>query len=96
MSPGEGDGVEINMKKNDIINYIINRLEKNTELNEKSNIICTSTKMSELVLDSLSFIELVVDLEMEFGIEFEDSMLQLGAFEAINDIVEYVYKKIKD
>ena len=39
--------------------------------------------------DSITCIRIIVEIEEEFGIEFEDDMLSLK--ESINDISEYVY-----
>ncbi len=36
-----------------------------------------ASEIKELSLDSLSFVELIVKLETEFGIEFEDEQLNI-------------------
>ena len=60
----------------------------------EENDIALETKLHDLSLDSLSFIEAIVNIEEEFSIEFEDEVLYIGGWEKIEDIVLYVEGKI--
>ena len=44
-------------------------------------------------LDSLKLIELLVTLENEFGIEFEDEELAIGNYETLGGLYDTVIKK---
>ena len=52
------------------------------------------TLLNEISLDSLSFIEVLVSLEEEFHIEFEDEELNFYHWIKIGDIVKAVENKI--
>ena len=45
-------------------------------------------------MDSISFIKLIVELENEYSIEFEDEMLAVDAFSSFDDIIEYIKIRI--
>lgn len=45
-------------------------------------------------VDSVSIIQLIVELEKEFGIEFDDAELALGLYYDMNDIVAAVTRKV--
>ncbi len=53
---------------------------------------------AELVIaygvDSVSIIQLIVELEKEFNIEFDDTELALGLYYDMNDIVAAVTRKL--
>ncbi len=53
---------------------------------------------AELVIaygvDSVSIIQLIVELEKEFNIEFDDTELALGLYYDMNDIVATVTRKL--
>lgn len=46
-------------------------------------------------LDSIKIMELVIDLEEEFEIEFPDEMLEINNFKSINHISEMI-SKVRD
>jgi acyl carrier protein len=52
--------------------------------------ITAETEIKAVSLDSLSFIQLIVSLETEFGIEFDDERLDIYAYEAVNDVISAV------
>lgn len=47
----------------------------------------------ELGMTSLSFVKLIVVLETEFNIEFDDDDFLMDKFEFLDDFVSYVQKK---
>ncbi|MDF2841822.1 MAG: hypothetical protein K0R00_248 [Herbinix sp.] len=60
----------------------------------KDDISPSDTSMP-LIIDSLSFIKLVVDCENEFNIKFEDDMLDITCFRTIEEFVNYIIKLMK-
>ena len=49
---------------------------------------------TEYGVDSVSIIQLIVELESEFGIEFDDEELALGLYFDMNDVVAAVAAKV--
>jgi len=52
--------------------------------------VTPKTEIKTLSLDSLSFVELIVNLETEFGIEFEDEQLNIYDYATVQDIINAV------
>ena len=52
-----------------------------------------STKISELPLDSLSFVLLVTKIEEAFNFEFDDNMLMVTNFQTIQSLMDYITQK---
>lgn len=52
-----------------------------------------STKISELPLDSLSFVLLVTKIEEAFNFEFDDNMLMVTNFQTIQSLMDYIIQK---
>ena len=52
------------------------------------------TLLLENGIDSVSIIEIIMNIEEKFNIEFEPSMLNYNLFKSINTISEYVYKHL--
>ena len=57
--------------------------------------VTPSMNLRELGLNSISFIEIVLELELEFDIEYPDSMLYIDATEKIEDLVQVVYELLE-
>ena len=49
--------------------------------------ITSQTKLKDLSLDSLSFIEVIVNIEQEFDIEFEIDEAELVYWNTVGDII---------
>lgn len=45
------------------------------------------------LIDSVTFVKMVVALESEFDFEFEDEMLSVSKFPTVNDLVDFVEKQ---
>ena len=56
--------------------------------------ITEKSEIKEISLDSLSFIELVVKLEEEYGISFDDEQLNIYDYETVTDIITTVEELI--
>lgn len=53
-----------------------------------------TTSLSTLGLNSLIFIKVIVQLEMEFRVDFEDEAMDVRSFIVMNDIVEHIKKQL--
>jgi len=73
--------------REDVITFINDILK-----NEIENL---NIEMSELNLDSITFIQMIVAIENKFGIEFEDDYLSLDNISSFNDLVEYTIRLIE-
>ncbi len=62
--------------------------------NVKNNSITCKTTLTELGIDSITFIKLIVNLEEMFGFEFDDQMLLFTAFPNIQTMIDYVEENI--
>ena len=49
-----------------------------------------ATHLRDLGLNSLLFIKVVVRLEVEFDVDFEDESMDINAFVVVDDIVKYI------
>jgi acyl carrier protein len=52
--------------------------------------ISMDTKIDDVGLSSISFIKMIVDIEEEFNIEFDDESLEFSKFDVIKDFVDYI------
>lgn len=78
------------MMVQDIENKIIEMLEAKSEtLIQDTNIF-----IQEIGLDSIQYIELLVEIEQIYSIEFEADKLFGSAFERLSDLIEYVDAKV--
>lgn len=75
-----------------ILAQIIKIIQKNTEENKKINELkmTMDTLVEEINMNSLEFIQTVVDIEQLFEFEFEDEKLTQGEFEHLSDLVKYI------
>ncbi|HHU50868.1 MAG TPA: acyl carrier protein [Firmicutes bacterium] len=62
-------------------------------LNLKKAELTEDDKISELGVNSIIFIKLLVKLEKEFNIKFEDEMLNYRAFDTIGDLIRMIEDK---
>ncbi|KAF6582687.1 MULTISPECIES: phosphopantetheine-binding protein [Paenibacillus] len=75
-----------------VIKLITDNLE--TE-NVKKNVI-NEDDLSQMGINSIVFIQLVVALENEFGIEFEVEALDYKKFTSLDLICSYIEQKLKN
>lgn len=59
-----------------------------------SSIDMTAALTQEYGVNSVSIIQLIVELEKDFNVEFEDSELALGLYYDMNDVVAAVAAKL--
>lgn len=60
-----------------------------------SEIQLTDSLTEDLNVDSLSFIELIIEIENAFGLEFDDSFLLMEAYPNVKAVVDYVNRKLE-
>ncbi len=65
-------------------------LAKYSEIGLEKDSVRNEDPLCELGLNSLSFIQMVVEIEQEFQIEFEMEMLGMDSFEKAENIISYV------
>ena len=86
---------------------LVNSISKITLVNKIKQIICnniiyslevkeidTKDIMTNLGIDSMIFIKIVVDIENEFEFEFDVEQLNADAFHTVNDLIDYVKTNI--
>mgnify|MGYP001401524314 CR=1 FL=1 len=53
------------------------------------------TKIDDIGLSSISFIKMIVDIEEEFNIEFDDESLEFSKFDIIQDFIDYIKEMLR-
>ncbi|MBS5842962.1 MAG: acyl carrier protein [Clostridiales bacterium] len=76
-----------------ILNKVIELIEKELKLPAQKK-IDGNTRISELNMDSISFINLIITIEKNFEFEFDDEKLIYTSFKDILSIADYVELKI--
>lgn len=51
---------------------------------------------SQISLDSLSFIRLIVGIEDEFGVDFDDELLNIADWQTLGDLMRITESKINE
>lgn len=64
--------------------------ENDIKINTPINELTLSHKITELGLDSITFIKLIANIEDEFDIEFDVDQLESKRFETIDDIIDII------
>ena len=85
--------MERKMKFQDIQNTVLSLILEN--LDEEIEITYDSP-LSNVGIDSVKIIQLVIALEEKFDFEFEDEMLSYQTLRNINSISDYVFKRLKE
>ena len=73
-------------------NEIIRILEKEFSISNLKQLIDDDDSMSFLNISSIQFINLVVELEAFFNIEFDDEFLSFDKFLSFTSICKYIIK----
>ena len=74
--------------KDEVLEVVTNTIRTVTE--STITLLDGKTKIEELALNSISYINMIVELESIFDIEFEDEKLGVTAFESVDYIVKYI------
>lgn len=75
-----------------IENKIIELISQKVDCDNKIN-LCSESPFDELHLNSIAFIQIVVEIENTFQIEFDDDHLSTEFFNSIKDLVDYVNER---
>lgn len=89
----EGGRMENKMRIQDIQNTVLSLILEN--LDEEIE-ITYDIPLSNVGIDSVKIIQLVIALEEKFDFEFEDEMLFYQTLRNINSISDYVFKRLKE
>jgi acyl carrier protein len=74
---------------------LINIFKKNElSLSKDINSLNIYDKFSDIGLDSVNFVKLIVYIEDEFCFEFDDEYLNLDLFDDLNSMIVYINKKL--
>ena len=53
--------------------------------------LATNDDLTVIGLDSIKFIRLVVEIEEEFGVNFDDEMLDFSKFQSLEELSDYIH-----
>lgn len=67
-----------------------NLIEKNAGLSTPISEISSSDDLTAFGVNSISYIKIVVAIEQEFGVEFDEVNLDFSMFKTINSLSEYI------
>ena len=81
------------MNMNNIETKIRAIIEENAEMQKDFSHITSDIDLKNIGINSITFIKIVVSIETEFGIEFEDEDLDYNKFPNIKSLVNYVEDK---
>lgn len=70
-----------------------NILSKVADNQIKINTIGLEDSLIEIGINSTGFIKLVVEIESEFGIDFDDEDLNLNCFKNLKELINYVERR---
>ena len=68
-------------------------LELMIEVGELPDNIDLDTTFDEIELDSIGFVTIIVEIETNYEIEFDDENMLITNYQSIGEFVEYVKKK---
>ena len=73
------------------IEFKICEIMRNIVKDSENIPIALDSKLLDMGIDSLIFIEMIVEIENEFGIEFVGDKLNQKEFDSVQSLVQYVY-----
>lgn len=83
------------MDKNVIAEKIVEIIKSHSEEDlQQENVLELS--FEDGIVNSLGFVSIVIELETEFDIEFDDDMLLISSYENIGQLVDYISKKVEN
>lgn len=78
----------------DIKKKIIEILERNSKLKNIDATMLDKITFNDLGVNSLNFIKIIVEIEDEFEMEFDDDQINYDLLNNINDLVSLIEEKI--
>lgn len=85
-----------NIDDEEILNRLINLIITNCNLEDENKVITSESKLSELGINSIDYIKIVVAIEIEFGFEFDDNKLTAENFVSVKDLCAYIKDMINE
>lgn len=86
------NGVDID---NNSVEFRVEQILKDKfELTVPTDIMNTNVTLKELGINSITFIQIIVSMEIEFDFDFNDDDLDMQKFQEINSLVKYI-KQVK-
>lgn len=89
----KGNGSKGNEDLSELYQKAFSIIKNNLDERIFSN-ITIDTKLSDVGIDSITFVKIVVSLEAEFNIEFDYEMLLFTEFSKIRSVIKYVESKV--
>lgn len=74
---------------------IIEIISANSEMDNANQYLHENDDLTKLGMNSISFIKMVVEIEGEFGFEFEDEALDYNKFTSLNLLCDYVKEMMR-
>ncbi len=90
---GEGTGCYGNsISVNDINKIIISLIKQKADRGEE---ITKDSKLTDIGMDSISYMEVIVEIEEKYGFKFEDDKLSFKEITTVGELAEYVGSMIE-
>lgn len=84
----------VDQQKSRVFLKLTHIVKENSEIAGQLKKLTMETNLKDLGIDSISFVKIVVAIETEFEIEFEDEQLDANEFTTLSALVAYVESKI--
>ena len=81
--------------RNETEKRVLEIISESLDDGRNQNVTLEST-LEQLNVASIDFIKIIVGLEEEYDIEFDDEMLLFESFMDVTSIVDYVLKKLEE
>lgn len=76
-----------------IIDVISKFAEENKTAENAKQLLLKTNDLSTMNLNSISFVKLLVELENECNMEFEDEFLDYNKFKSLDSICQYIERR---
>lgn len=80
----------------EIKSRLINILKENNIIDDSSESSFIENGLNVLGINSMTFIKVIVVVEEEFDIEFDDLELDFQLFGSLDDLVKLIQKKVEE
>lgn len=77
-------------------NEIIDIIKENSSYPDVEGYLNENDDLTEIGLDSISFIKIIVALEQNYDIEFDDISLDFSNFDSFNKLCDFVKESIEN
>ena len=83
------------MEKNLFMEKNIEILSAHSELENAYQYLQENDNLNRLDMNSISFIKMIIDIEREFGFEFEDEALDYNKFTSLTLLLKYIEDQMR-